>query len=114
MSRKAWSATIFSSRWFCRTTTYCRTITAVISSVDDTKIGPRPGVGKYAGMHTRAAIATGTYGSHIETSDGTCDTTTSVSRTRQLTSAAMPKVRNAAAQPMSMMWPLKYRPWAVR
>ncbi len=31
-------------------------------------------------MHTRAAIATGTYGSHIETRDGTCDTTTSVSR----------------------------------
>ena len=59
-------------------------------------------------------MATGTYGNHIETLDGTCETITSVSRTRRLISAAIPNVKNAIAQPISMTWPLAYTPCAVR
>ena len=70
---------------------YCLAITALISSVDDTRIGPRPGVEKYAGKQISAAKATGTYGSHIDARDGACETTASVSRARRLISAAMPK-----------------------
>ena len=58
-------------------------------------------------------MATGMY-NHIETRDGTCGTDTSVSGTVRLISAAMPKVKNATAQPMSMTWPLEYTLWAVR